>query len=311
MQIQYPLNIELHETDDGFVVKAACISGITDESGLRALVERYGAFLRDIIRCPDEPLSLGVPENASGVPATNANTASEESQDEEVWDSRLNPFRDLLSTTTKVPSSKIHSSTRLAALGIDSITAVQIVAKARRLGFRLTAAEIAQSRTIGDLLLVIQDVRSPLTNGVVKEASVDIPYARWPTLLSSHALDLVERVMIASPGMEWMIGMWQRSKGSRFQHVFAYRVASDVDPVTLQTAWYGLLRKHAILRSTFVYDKEAGAPRIVVFQAEALQSSWAEDLLPPSEDSLVACQERMKALVSSPPAVDRPITRAL
>ncbi|EJF65871.1 peptide synthetase [Dichomitus squalens LYAD-421 SS1] len=310
--VQYPLNVELHETDAGFVVKAACTSDIVDAPGLRTLVERYAAFLCDIIRCPDEPWSIGIPETASEVPATKTIIVSKDARKEpQVWNSRFDPFRELLSTTTKAPSSKIFASTSLTALGIDSITAVQIVAKARRLGFRLTAAEIVRSRTVGDLLLKIEKAGDPPPNGVVEEASVDVSRARWSTILPPYVLDLVERVTIASPGMEWMIGMWQRSKGSRFQHVFAYRVAFDVEPRMLQDAWNRLLCRHAILRSTFAYDKDVGAPRVVVFKAEALHSSWFEDLLPASADSLVTVQERMKALVSNPPSVDRPITRAV
>ncbi len=310
--MQYPLNVELHETEDGFVVKAACTPDIADSAGLHELVEQYAVILATIVRRLDDPWSVGIPEiPLDSLPADNG-VASDGAEDESaVWDSRLHAFRDLLSTATKVPSSKILPGTHLAALGIDSITAVQIVAKARRLGLRLTAAEIVRSRTVNDLLQKIEKYGSPPVNGVVKAASADVPRARWSTILPSHAHELVERATTASPGMEWMIGMWQRSKGSRFQHVFGFRIASDIDSARLQDAWYKLIRRHAILRSNFAYDSDIGAPLVVIYKAEALTSPWMEEVLPASEDDLTTVQHRMKTLVSQPPPKDRPLTRAI
>ncbi|KAI1795863.1 peptide synthetase [Ganoderma leucocontextum] len=310
--IHYPLNVELHETRDGFVVKAACTPDIADSAGLRELVEQYAAILCAVVRCPDEPWSVGIPEIPVDPSTANNVIVSEGTGDDsEVWDSRLHAFRDLLSAATKVPSSKILPGTHLAALGIDSITAVQIVAKARRLGLRLTAIEIVRSRTVGDLLRKIKESGSSTANGVVKAASADVTRAQWSTILPSHVHELVERVTHASPGMEWMLGMWQRSRGSRFQHVFGFRVASDIESARLQDAWYKLVHRHAILRSSFVYDNDLGAPLVVIYNAEALTSSWTEEVLPASDDDLATVQHRMKTLVSHPPPMDRPLTRAI
>ncbi|PIL24012.1 non-ribosomal peptide synthetase [Ganoderma sinense ZZ0214-1] len=308
--VHYPLNVELHETKYGFVVKAACTPGVADFDGLRELVEQYATILCAIVRCPDDPWTVGIPEIPFDSLSANNIVVSVGAQDgSEVWDNPFHDFRELLSTATKVPSSKILPRTHLAALGIDSITAVQIVAKARRLNLRLTAVEIFRSRTVGDLLQKLEKSGSTAVNGVVKAASANIPQTRWSTILPSHVHELVERVTNTSPGMEWMIGMWQRSEGSRFQHAFGFRVASDIDSTRLQDAWHKLIRRHAVLRSTFAYDKELGAPLVIIYKAGALNSLWMEEVLPALDDELV--QHRMKTLVSHPPPMDRPLTRAV
>ena len=310
--VKYPLNIELHETGDGFVVRAACSSDVADAVGLRKLVDQYTAIFCDIIRCSDDPWSVGIPEIPMDSSPTNNVVMSEGAQDDsEAMDDRLRAVRDLLSSATKVPAFKILPGTHLAALGIDSITAVQIVAKARRVGLRLTAADIVRSRTVDDLLRKIEQSGSSTVNGIIKTASADVPRARWSTVLPSRVRELVERVTNASPGMEWMIGMWQRSRGSRFQHVFGFRVASDIDSARLRDAWHKLIRRHAILRSSFAYDYDLAAPLVVIYKAETLTLPWTEEVLPASDDDLATVRDRMKTLVSHPPSTDRPLTRAI
>lgn len=297
---------------NGFTVKAACTPDVADSAGLRELVEQYAAILSAIIRCPDDPWSKGIPEIPLDSSPVNDIVPSEVAQnDSEVWDNRFHGFRELLSTATKIPSSKILPRTHLAALGIDSITAIQIVAKARRLGLRLTAAEIVRSRSVGDLLRRLEESDSSAADGVVRTASADVPRARWSVILPTNVHELVERVTNATPGMEWLIGMWQRSKGSRFQHAFGFHIASDIDSARLQDAWYKLIHRHAVLRSSFAYDEDLEAPVVVIYKSEGLTSLWTEEALPASDDDLATVQHRMKTLVSHPPPMDRPLTRAI
>lgn len=311
--IQYPLNVELHETANGFEVKAACMSDVADNAGLRNLVVQYASMLRDIVRHPEESWSLGIPE----IPVEPLSTATASAdnnvpkEDVQVWDDRFDAFREVLATTTKVPASNIHPGTALATLGIDSITAVQISAKTRRVGFRLTSAEIVQSRTVADLLKKLQVFNTTATVDPAATPSIDIPHDHWSSIVSPELVELVEKITPASAGMEWMVGMWQRSRGSRFQHTFAYRLPVDVDSLKLRSAWDQLIRKHAVLRSTFAYDSEGGALRTVIFKPEALASSWSEESLEASEDPSVIVQQQMKEIVSSPPSVNRPFTRAV
>ncbi|RDX56754.1 peptide synthetase [Lentinus brumalis] len=321
ISVHYPLNVEVHETDDGYVVKAACMSSVAGETELRELIERYAAFMCDIVRRPHSPWHAGLPDIPAHAPSETKEHVSDAPEEADIGapDSRFDKFREILSTTTKVDPSKIQPHTHLAALGIDSITAVQIVAKGRRVGLRLTAADVVQSRTISDVLKKARDVSSPATNGHATTnanghaavLAIDLPRKVWSSLVQPHLVDQIERVTHASAGMEWLAGMWQRSEGSRFQHVFGYRLGKDVDTSRLQDAWYRLVRRHAVLRSTFVYDPTSGAPKVVIFKSDALSSSWSSQDLDCSDDPSNAVQQRMKDLVSHPPPVDRPITRAV
>ena len=299
------------------------MSTVAGATEFRQLIEQYATLLCDIVRRPDSPWHAGIPDIPEHTKHEGNGHIAEQlvEADTDVTDGRFDKFREILSSTTKVEPSKIRPNTHLAALGIDSITAVQIVAKSRRVGLRLTAADVVQSRTVSDVLKKAKDVSSRSANGHASAngranghaalPSVDLPRTVWSSLVQPHVVDQVERVTHASAGMEWLIGMWQHSEGSRFQHVFGYRLAKDADASKLQDAWYRLLRRHAVLRSTFVYDPATGAPKVVIFKPDALAPSWTSEVLDSSKNALHAVQQRMKDLVSRPPSVDRPITRAL
>ncbi|KAI9064453.1 hypothetical protein FKP32DRAFT_1591881 [Trametes sanguinea] len=308
ISMQYALNLELHEEANGYVVQAACTSEVADATKLRELVDRYAHLLSELARHLDKTWSDDVPDVRTTMPNGQVKPSQavngEHSDD---WDMRLTPIRDVIAAVAKVPSNTVHLATPLAALGIDSISAVQLVAKARRIGFRLTSSDVVQSRTIEELLAKVKETKPATVNGIAQTAAVEVPRDRWLSLLMPD----VERIVHASPGMEWMLGMWQRSDGSRFQHVFGYRLPVNTDKAKLRAAWDRLIHRHAILRSTFVYDRDAAVPRIVVFKPEALSTHWTEDVLGPSDQELEEVVTRMKTMVSHPPPISRPITRAV
>ena len=273
-------------------------------------------MLLETIRRPDEAWSTGLPTVPTEPTLTRAEVNPDHCAEGEAgdWDGHLNKFREVLSATVKVPESNIQPSTFLATLGIDSITAVQISAKARRIGLRLTSADVVQSRTVADLLRKVIAVDVAAMSGTIQVSSsptIDIPQARWASIILPSVIGSVERVTLTSAGMEWMVGMWQQSHGSRFQHVFGYRLPSDVDPSRLRASWDQLIDRHTILRSTFAYDTETGSLCTVIFKSTALALSMSQENYGPSKDPIEIVNCRMKELVSRPPPVDRPITRAV
>ncbi|OBZ75802.1 Nonribosomal peptide synthetase 2 [Grifola frondosa] len=316
ISIHYPLNLEVHEQSNGFLIEAACAVEVMGIEELQSLLARYAGLLHHIIDHPDQVWSSDLPD----IPSTNGLSVVQlddlsDSNDEPIqkdWDSRSLPIRDILSSVTGVDVSKIHLRSHLAALGIDSITAVQIVAKARRAGIRLNASDIVQSRTVDSVLAKARFFEAAKQNGDANQVVIDIPRDQWPAILARFGDNVegkIEAVTVASPGMQWLIGMWQRSKGSRFQHVFGFRLPGNVEAVRLRSAWEKLLLRHAILRSTFISDN--GIPRVVIFKPEGLGTTWMQEDLDTSTNVDIVIQRRMKDLVSFPPSAQEPFTKGV
>ncbi|KAG1753412.1 hypothetical protein EDB19DRAFT_829014 [Suillus lakei] len=309
--VQYPLNCEFHETDNGFSVTLACLSNIMDLESLDREISQLEAFLATVISQPDAKAIADVPFNGRKLflssDALTAGIASRRATD------HLPPaLVNVLTSVIKCSVDRLDPDRPVAAIGIDSITAIQLSAKCREVGIALTIADIVACRTIGDLATKVVEVerrpsaRPPPLDFLVPE----IDYQAVADKLPSHLRgDLT--ITRAAPGMKWLICAWQRSHHARFQHVFAYRMSQKIDPEQLRSSWTEFIARHPILRSTFVSTKSHSDVQIATFSTDKMGSSFVVepfDDLPDSTDNLKA---RMNAIISCPPPIDGPQTCGL
>lgn len=304
------------------MIKAACRSDFLDIEQLHATLNRFESLLRHIIEHPEAHVLDDVPELVNVTLASDSTTNLKKDQRNgaiyKVEDAGVRgrstippPVQKLLVSVTHVPIKHMSLETSLAALGIDSITAVQLAAKSRRNGMRLSASDVVESRTVGDLITKINlSSTKKVVNG--EEHDISVAAEEKNAILDrfgSRAAGDIEAVSVVSSGMKWLIGAWQHSEGTRFQHAFAYQLPEDVDTAKLQKAWMALLSRHAILRSTFAGAKEGGEPRMVIFRPGAVSGTWSEETYDENVffRSVLA---KMKDIVSCPPPTSQITTRA-
>lgn len=309
--VQYPLNCEFHEMDDGFSVTLACLSNIMDLESLDHEMSRLEAFLGTIVSQPNAKAVADVPFDGRKLPLySNVQTTSIAPRRR--VDHLPPALVNVLISVAKCTVDRLDPDRPIAAIGIDSITAIRLSAKCREAGIALTIADIVACRTIGDLATRVVEVeRQPRTSPprldyLVPEIDYQAVADRFP---SERRGDLT--ITRAAPGMKWLICAWQRSHYARFQHVFAYRMTQKVDQERLRSSWTEFIARHPILRSTFVSTKSDSDVHIATFSTEKIGSSFAVepfDDLPDSTDNL---ETRMKAIISCPPPIDEPQTRGL
>ncbi|KAI0798002.1 hypothetical protein C8Q75DRAFT_862185 [Abortiporus biennis] len=312
---QYALNLELHEDDSGYIVKIAAAPTLVDQDELNALLHQFEAFLRRIVSKPDDGCCDDLPDlqtivNSPPVHGISADSACDDSFDIPISES----FHKLLSSITRIPVDHIHPSTSLAALGIDSITAIQVVGKARKLGYNLRAEEVVRSKTVGDLVKKLAPSAGAASVDV-SSISISIPDSEETlirgALTTATSTYPVGMITVASPGIQWLVGAWQRSEGNRFQHAFAFRLSADVSIPRLKKAWVSVLNHHSILRSTIASAKDSDKTRLVTFQFnEALVDlTWSEAPLTNPQTAEAEVTAVMKELVSVPASMTLPPTR--
>lgn len=309
--VQYPFNCEFHEMDDGFSVTLACLSNIMDLESLDHEMSRLEAFLAIIISQPNAKAVADLPLDGRKLPlSSDAQTTS------------IAPRRRIehlpsalvhvLISVAKCSVDRLDLDSPVAAIGIDSITAIQLSAKCREAGIVLTIADIVACRTIGDLATRVVEVErqpsapSPCLAHIVPEIDYQAVVDRFPP---ERRGDLA--ITRAASGMKWLICAWQRSHHARFQHVFAYRMTQKIDPERLRSSWTEFIARHPILRSTFVSTKSHSDVHIATFSTERMGSSFTIEPFDDLPDSMDILQRRMNAIVSFPPPIDGPQTCGL
>ncbi|KAG6845337.1 NRPS [Tephrocybe sp. NHM501043] len=308
-QIQYAFAFELHQSDSGFMLKAACRPEYMDGVELKALLSRFQKLLKNLVSHLDSPalddvlVKVSKAEQFSPVPVPNHAQAQEVPI--------LARVQSLLTAITSIPPTSFTSITPLASLGIDSITAIQIVSQFRRAGLALNTNDIITSHTVGEMVAKIR----PWVDNILKQQSVqtlhispDEKAAIISRIRSSSSS--IEDILPTSPGMKWLIGSWQRSGRTSFHHAFAFKLSSEVNISKLHEAWKSLLVHLPLLRSTFACASGDRDPRIVTFKPDSFPDTWSV-VQAPNDEGLELVVTRMKEIVSSPTSTEFPPTRAI
>ncbi|KAG2349803.1 hypothetical protein BDR05DRAFT_923562 [Suillus weaverae] len=309
--IQYPLNCEFHEMDDGFSVTLACLSNIMDLESLDHEMSRLEAFLSIVISQPNAKAVADVLFDGRKLPLLS-----------DVLTTSIAPRRgidhlppalvNVLISVAKCSVDRLDPDRSVATIGIDSITAIQLSAKCREAGIALTIADIVACRTIGDLATRVVEVeRRPRTHPprldyLVPEIDYQAVADRFP---SDRRGDLT--ITRAAPGMKWLICAWQRSHHARFQHVFAYRMTQKIDPKRLHNSWTEFIVRHPILRSTFVSTKSHSDVQIATFSTDKMGGSFTVESFDDLPDNMDKLKARMNVIISCPPPTDGPQTFGL
>ena len=178
-------------------------------------------------------------------------------------DTRLSTFMDIIAESTKVPREHVHLNTSLVSLGVDSISAIQISARARAKGLRLRAADVLYCDIPVDVLKFLKASEEKKVKieeeGLTKEKAqkeeegLQVDNGLKAELLRRLGAEEedIEGIYPASAGMKWLIGMWQLSGRSRFQHVFVFELLENMEKEKMVEVWNKLVQRHPILRSTF------------------------------------------------------------
>ncbi|KAG8928334.1 Non-ribosomal peptide synthetase [Tulasnella sp. 418] len=279
---QYLINIEFHQSPDGLAVGGSCNAGIMSLKEFELLLQRFEMILASTIKYPDLPISHDCPELKSTRNEDNGSaepiqvTDGHQSLTSILPDRDEKLLREILAATAKVPLELITPKASLVALGIDSITAIQISAKCRKVGLRINAADFSACKNVGDVLQVLIRKQSGDDKKIIHRLSEQ--HDILPERIYSH-LGLVQAVGMVSPGMEWLIGAWMKSGRSRFQHAFAFRGKDRrLDAQLLMKAWMNLVRRHSILRSTFL-QLNSRPIEMVTFDESAWEPTWIERIV--------------------------------
>lgn len=303
------MNIELHQHRDHFAIKAASQKDYFNRAELGALVRDFSQNFLRIVNEPSAHVLPHLPIDDEQLPLTNGvNHDAKERSASIPADVRVSSFLAILSACVDAPPNSLRPDTPLITLGVDSITAIHISSKAREAGLQLHASDILRCQTPEDVIQVLESKAT--RNEVQRLSDPRLSADERDAVLTriSAPKDSVQEILPASAGMEWLIGMWQLSDRARFQHVFAFKLPADIDEDVLRSAWYGLVQKHPILRSTFVSTTGKDVS-VVVFRNPSEERLWSHQDL--STESMGIAEGVAEEMVSNPLTTDQPPCRAV
>ncbi|MGC4088039.1 MAG: non-ribosomal peptide synthase/polyketide synthase [Polyangiaceae bacterium] len=247
--------------------------GMTTESLEAALRELLPEHMRpsDYLFLSEFPLTLNgkldrkalppVPSAASGVfvePRTEAERALAE-----VW-------KELLGL------ARVSVQDNFFKLGGDSITTLQVVARARRAGLELTPKQLFEHQTIESAARVAvpclpassnDDVDTASLQSVAEASAAAFPLANlseadWQALPVPHSQ--IEDIYPLSPMQQGMLLHTLLEPGTGIYLMQDhYRVGRAIDAERFLASWRRVIERHAALRASFVWQREDNMLQVV------------------------------------------------
>ncbi|KAK0501009.1 putative peptide synthetase [Armillaria luteobubalina] len=196
--------------------------------------------------------------------------------DDKAWSESEEKIRTVLSDLTDTPAVSISKTTRFAALGIDSIRAVQLASRLRGVGLPVAVSDILRHPTTKQLARMI------LSNESDESASPE-PMCAWFEEFDSlwrpcvqRTLQDVVRVLPCTPLQEGMLGETVKHEAAYWSHrLFSFGRAVNLDK--LLEAWTDVATRTEALRMVFLpaaaysVDRADSASSPVFIQALLLQ----------------------------------------
>ncbi|KAK0662353.1 Hydroxamate-type ferrichrome siderophore peptide synthetase [Lasiodiplodia hormozganensis] len=190
-----------------------------------------------------------------------------EVHDERDWTPTELEIREALASLSKVAPGSIGLQTTIYQLGLDSISAVQVAARLRKRGFKVTASDVLDRPTCAELALLLQSGGSHVSN----EQNFDFKGFEERHLqnisrdLGINADDIAA-VHPCTPLQAGMISQFLHSEGKMYLNYMQYRF-ENISLDSLEQALRLLYEKHEILRSGFVHVNSTQSPFALVTYA--------------------------------------------
>lgn len=153
-------------------------------------------------------------------------------------DGTFRKLRDVLAEISGIPAIDIVAETSIFSLGLDSLSAIQIVQTGRKEGLNVSVADILQGRTVKGISQRIcqkdkdaskadrdQSKTEPTTEASLISDTLTLEALRY----AGVRVDDVDDVLPCLPGQSYHLATWLKSERTLGEAVFTYDCRSFMD----------------------------------------------------------------------------------
>ncbi|KAJ4406130.1 hypothetical protein N0V91_004802 [Didymella pomorum] len=192
---------------------------------------------------------------------TATNGISTEANNSHEWTRIETDIRDVLSRLSRTTVDDILPETSIYQLGLDSISAVQISAALRRLGYEASASDVLRFNSCADLA---EHLEKPLQTSSPSIEDFDFDSFdknHRAAVLRSCGLDSqgVDAVRPCTPLQQSMLSHFLATNGAVYYNYLRLRLSEpELDVQKLKDAWLRTMERHPMLRTGFaqIADKQ-------------------------------------------------------
>ncbi|KAK0209228.1 putative peptide synthetase [Desarmillaria ectypa] len=188
----------------------------------------------------------------------------------------------LVAETAELEEVSVSLSSSFISLGIDSLRGVRFLTLAREAGFKsLTILDMLQNPTpmyLARKIMESQD-QDTITDAPTKHIEILERFAAEAGVAIRQEHSHVDRITPATPMQASLLALYLRSEGqSGYINHSVYSLKKGVDLERFKQAWETVVRRNAILRTSFVLVDNSAISPFALVSGEEYDVRWIEDL---------------------------------
>ena len=202
---------------------------------------------------------------------------SERTRNQNIGTTKLSPaslifdLRTVWSQVLNVPANEIGSKTTFMSLGGDSISAIQLVAKCRKIGIKISVQNILSSKTLGKLAPTASRTQLP---GHAQD------YGASPSPDTLFTISPMQQRFFALNGSV--------AESGRYNQGFVIKFQEAISPDIVRDAFDAIVQKHPMLRASFSFVGHQWQQKCLAFSVDCYRLKF-QGLL--SKDEIAATIE--------------------
>lgn len=309
--MSFPFIFEIIMDAKGDMVSLRLHSEVASSNILERLLECFDSFLLHTAKFPEaraldhsfvserfpnlRPLkdTLSYADGATNVQVNGSPGANEELTQTE------QSVKDILMQLKPANSTRIFRDTTIFRLGFDSINAVQIAARLRKQGFKISSADILEAASIQGIAGVCEsqqeDPKEPSLFDL-KEYS-----AKHRNLICrNNNIDeaRVESVRPATPTQSGILSQFLRSNGRLYLNSVHLNLDKSVDLSRLRDAWLIAMERHEMLRTGFAETEDPKSPFVMItYLPNAVPLPWLDRPIATNGESTTMFEDGTRRLI--------------
>ncbi|KAJ6172405.1 hypothetical protein N7470_001472 [Penicillium chermesinum] len=286
--VEYPVCAEVEVVGKDLIGRVACQGSLLGESGTLELLEQMAHILTSVMDEPNHQTvdfladSLDIcgysvsHERTNGVEPTPPSEKHSPSE----WSPTESAIRSVLAVASGVPDETIEKDDTIFQLGLDSISAIKVVALLKKQSVTLTVSDMLKAGTVAKMAVLANRARAEVSQADMSKALEDsLQGIETDSLLRSYGIEpyQAQNVIATTAGQSYFLAM-NALNPEVFYPTFYYKAVKQLSPDILTDAWSFLVKQTPVLRTAFLPTNQAHLPYIqVVLRAVQPLIQWHQD----------------------------------
>jgi amino acid adenylation domain-containing protein len=254
----YPMALEVEQRPHGVWKLTLVTQGhVYDEKTSQELLERFETVLQEAMKDPARLVESSIEVNSTedvspGSEHSTTNSADPTTMFE--WTEEGNEIRKILAELTNVEVRDIAEGTSILELGLDSIDAIKLSSKLKKVSVNLPVSGIMRGLTVPKMLPYI----TKTVDATDEQGNVDAVLAMRKEELRSYVErqninpNQIEDILPLTPLQEAMVAEMVASEFTRYYNFDVMKLEHDTDVDRLRDAWTQVVGASPILRTSFI-----------------------------------------------------------